>query len=345
LRTKLRKLTIIGSLAAFAVVTVPALSATKPKPKAKPSTTNKATLGTTQLAGENAKLGVTYTLGKANPINITLDKVEYTLEPVLFGKVPIWPKKNEKIMLVHYTLHNPNHRDFGLAWSTLDINAVDSNDKNWRYVQDLAVETTHDKAYMSLKPAQKTRVYTCILVPAEGQIPKLMFQSSDKLVLRYDLRGKATPLPATIADPSDTSGATCLEKITATMGEYYPMMGLHCKVESAAFSTSVISGRAPKKGWRYLVVTGTAKNNMPAGCRFVWSTFRPEVTDVDGGEVHWTGEALFAGRDDKINADMDPNQEMHFRYVFEIQQNVQPKSLSMSQGGSHEYIYDLSQVK
>lgn len=343
MKKKTNKFIIAVLLVAAVLLCIPAFSATKKK-VTKP-TTNKARLGTTQLDGNNAQIGTTYTLGKINPINITLNKVEYTLEPVFFGNDPIWPKKDEKIMVLHYTLHNPNRSDFGLAWNNIEINAVDSSDKNWRFHTNVAIEATHECANMALKPAQKTKVYACIVVPAKSEIPKVILQSSDRLVLRYDLRGKALPLPTPIADPADPSGATALQEVPAKIGEWYPCLGLHEKIDSIAFSTDPVNGEGPKKGCRYLVVKGTAKNNTFSNDRFVWSTFKPKVIDSDGANLEQKGEALYASRDENLNAEIGPGKELHFRYVFNAPEGASLKNLEFSQSGSHIFLYDLSQLQ
>lgn len=338
----MKKTTVAVLLAAIVAVGAPA-SAKKARPKASP--TNRARLGTTQLSGENALVGVTYTLGKANPINITLDKAEYSVEPVIFGRTAVWPKKNEKALVLHYTLHNPNRQDFRLTWSTLRIIAVDPKDRNWSAEQNLGMEATHEKCQMSLKPAQKTRVYACILVPAQGVIPKVIFQSGDDLVLRYDLRGKVKPLPAPIADPADPSGATAHEVVPARMGAFYPMMGLHARIDSAAFTDESVNGRPPKAGNRYLAIIGTARNNVPGSARVHRTTFKPSVIDAVGGQIRWNGEMYYASRDEKIDASLSQNEEVRFKYVFEIPQGAQPRSFVISQAVGREYSYDLSGVQ
>lgn len=316
----------------------------------KTTTTSKAVpqrtvLGTTQLNGDQAQLGVTYTLGKRDPINVTLDKVEYTIEPVKLGKTVVVPKADQKLVVLHYTLHNCNAATRSLRWSTLEINAVDSNDTNWRFVQDVAMESTSERCNMDLKPAQKTKVYTVIAVPAKGEIPKLMFQSSDKLVLRYDIRGKATKLPAPIADPADPTGATALERVPAQMGVYYPIRELHGKIDSAEFSTEPFQDKAPKKGYRYLIIKGTAKNNLVDKRSFTWSTFKPKVVDADGGVIRWGEETYYGSRDEKIRGDIEPGQELRFRWVLDVPENVQLQDVSVVEGSGRAYVYDLSSVK
>jgi len=318
-------------------------AAKKPAPK---KTTKTVVLGTKQLDGNQAKLGVTYTLGKSSPINITLDKIEYTVEPLRFGSDVVSAKSDQKIMVLHYTLHNCMPINRSLGWSTLEITAVDSNDTNWRYATAVAMEATGEPCNMDLKPAQKTRVYTAILVPAKGEIPKLIFQSSDKLVLRYDIRGKALPLPAPIADPSDPTKATALEKVPAQMGTYYPMRELHGRIDSAEFSTEPFRDRAPGKGVRYLIIKGTVKNNLVSKRSMTWGTVTPKLMDSDGGEIHWASDTYYASRDDSINADIEPGSEVHFRWVFEVPDKVQLQSLEIKQTSDGRlFAYDLTQIK
>ena len=318
----------------------------KPKPKTPANPKNKATLGTHQMAGEDhALIGTTYTLGKANPINVTLDKVEYTVEPVRIGSSIFAPRADQKLMVLHYSLHNCVPRNYGISWGTLEITAVDANDTNWRYVTQIGIEDTLEQCNMSLKPGQKTKVYTCIVVPAKGEIPKLMLQSGDKLVLRYDLRGKLKPLPPPIADPADPTGATALEKVPAQMGVYYAYKEHFGEVDSVAFSTTPINGKAPPKNCRYLLVIGKGKNPHPAKFRYSWGTFAPKLQDVDGGTVSWGDTVLFASRDDTLNAEVEQGQEIGFRILYIVKNGVQLKSLSMSEGGGRQYVYDVSSVK
>ncbi|MHB0998917.1 MAG: hypothetical protein ACYC27_06695 [Armatimonadota bacterium] len=326
-------------LTAVVLSAVPAVSAVKKAPP------KRVVKGTTQLKGDQAKLGVTYTLGKRDPINVTLDRAEYSVEPVRFGNGYVYPNSDQKMLVLHYTLHNPNSKNRGLSWNTIEITAVDANDKNWRFATNTAIEGTGEKCVMSLKPAQKTKIYTCIIVPAKGEIPKVIFEAPDKLVLRYDLRGKVKPLPAPIADPSDPSGATALEKVPAEMGVFYPMKSLQFKIESAQFSTASLAGAAPRKGFRYLIVTAAAKNPMINKDGMRWSTFTPKLTDIDNAEIRWDGQTYYGSRDDSVNSDIEPGQELRFRHIFKVPENVQLKELAVSQSGSRSYVYDMSEVK
>lgn len=72
-------------LVAILALTSVAVSATKKKPAPK-----RVVLGTTQSKGtDNCKIGLTYTLDKSNPINVTINSVEYSVDPIAIGNTPV----------------------------------------------------------------------------------------------------------------------------------------------------------------------------------------------------------------------------------------------------------------
>ncbi len=311
------------------------------------TSTNQAKVGTTQLSGpDNAQIGTTYTLGKANPINIKVESIEYTVAPVLIGTGLIIPKAEEKLMVVRYTLHNPQKRDFSVMWHTVKFTVVDKDDKNWEYIKNFAKAPKGEAGAVTLKPAQKASFYTVVIVPAAGELPKLIAESGDKLVLRYQLKGKVKPLTAPIADPADKSGATALTDVPAKIGDYYPLGNYSVKLESATLGDAAINGRAPKAGSKYLTVILTARNDAPAKQNMVWHTFTPKLTDADGLEVKWNGLMMLASRDQPIGSqNIEPKQEVKIRYYFEVPNDLGLKSFSVCERHGHRFVYDASSVK
>jgi hypothetical protein len=172
-----------------------------------------------------------------------------------------------------------------------------------------------------------------------------MFQSSDKLVLRYQLTGKVKPIPAPVADPSDPSGATALDKVPVQMGTFYTVKTLAAKIDSAEFFNGAINNRQARKGSRYLAIQGTLKNDLIVPQSVGWSTVRPKLMDYDGGEIRWNGSPLYASRDDTLNTKLEPGKEVRFRWFFEVPQAASLASLSVTQSGGREYIYDLTSVQ
>lgn len=312
---------------------------------AKVTSTNKAKLGTTQLSGENAQIGTTYTLGKTNPINVTVNSIAYTVEQVSIGDNVYMPKGNEKLMVVTFTMHNPQKSDLGVFWNTLKFSVVDSNNTNWSYCSQVGIDETKQNAAMFLKPGQKAKFYTVIVVPAAGEIPKLIIESSDRLVLRYQLHGKVKALPAPIADPNDKTGASALQEVPAKMGDYYPTAEFDVKIESAAYCDDPIMNRSPQKGKRYMVFKGTAKNESKGQRFFGWNRFIPVLTDADGGSVNWNQVVLYASRDEAISTQVKPGNEIRFRYYFEVPEDLDLQTLSLTEQSSRAYSYDVSRVQ
>jgi hypothetical protein len=319
----------------------PSWAATPPNPK------NKATVGTTQLGGQNnAQIGTTYTLGKANPINITMDSIEYTVAPVAIGTTMVLPKADEKLMILRYTLHNPNKRDFSIMWHTVKFTAVDMDDKNWEYIKSFAKAPKGEAGAVTLKPAQKASFYTVLIVPAAGEIPKLIAESGDRLVLRYQLKAKVKPLPAPIADPADKSGATALTDVPAVVGDYYPLGNYSVKLDSATLGDAPINGKAPKSGSKYLTLILAARNDSPTKQGMVWHTFTPKLMDEDGLEVKWNGTMLLASRDEPIGSrNIEPKQEVRIRHYFEVPSDLKLKTCAICERGGRRFVYDISAVQ
>lgn len=326
----------------FVSSVIPVMSAAKKKNVKK--LPNAVVVGTKLPNGNHAKLGVTYVLGNRDPINVTLNKLQYSVEPIRFGNSIITPKSNEKLLVIHYTLQNCVSSVRYVNWSSMNIFAVDSSNVNWRYVQDVAVESTHAIGRAYLKPGQKIMLYTAILVPAQGEIPKLVFQALDKQALIYDIQKKAAPLPDYIADPRDFTKTSALELVPAQMGQYYPFGELHARIDGAVFSTAPFRNQAPKEGYRYLVVKGTAKNVLFKKHSFDWSTLKPALVGANGLGIPWGEEVFYVNKDLDLKTEINPSKELQFRWVFSVPDTQEVRSISVSEGSGRTFIYNLNQI-
>ncbi|MFD1734091.1 hypothetical protein ACFSC4_27090 [Deinococcus malanensis] len=131
-------------------------------------------LGTTQLDGQNARLGQTFTVGKQQPINITLLSAAYSTSRVMLGTQMVVPKPNEKLLVLRFTAHNPTKSDTSLYG--LRFTAVDAKDVNHVSESAFVRAGTSEEFRASLKPAQKVEVVSVVRVPASGVVPKLIAQ-------------------------------------------------------------------------------------------------------------------------------------------------------------------------
>ncbi|MFD1732267.1 hypothetical protein ACFSC4_16195 [Deinococcus malanensis] len=181
------------------------------------------------------------------------------------------PKADQKLLILHYTVHNPQKREVRYHWSDLSFTAVDAQDRNHNFVQAVARDGTRDALTMRLKPAQKVDVVTAVLVPAAGPVPKLIVsRESGAPVLRYDLRGKVTALPAPFADPADPYGASARAQVSAHAATFLPMGWLDIRLDEVKFTTEPLNGQAPATGKRYLTAVFTLKNHGPRETRYHW---------------------------------------------------------------------------
>jgi len=318
--------------------------AAKPKPQ-KPTSTHHETVGTQQLNGEYGKIGDTYTLGKTHPWNTSLKSAEYTIDPVYFGDRTVWPTEDEKLLLLHFTVHNPQNVLALMRRDMINITAIDSNDKNWNKENCLASEEKRQEVAQDFKPAQKMNVYAVVRVPNAGEIPKLMltnFFDKDS-VIRYDLRGKVKGLPAPYADPSDSSGATVPSVIPAKMGEYYPSGVFALKLEGISYTTDPIGDSRPGNG-QFMIATMSVKALTYTKSLLRHDMFEFKVLDSDGSDIKYSYILLKASSDNKISQELDFGQEVKCRFIFKADKGVTVKSFrfaSACQGKGKPYLYTI----
>lgn len=326
----------------------------KPKPKAKPkaSATNHATLGTTQLKGEYADIGSTYTLGKDDPRNMTLKSAEYSVEQLVIGDYIYYPRANEKLLVLRFNVHNPRQQEAFTRYDTWSITAVDAKGENHEHIQDAGVVTATETGHISktgfsmqMKPAQKVDVITAIVVPAAGEVGKVIFKSQDNLVLRYLLSGKVKPLAAPFADPADPTGTTALPKVTGKVGEYCPINEFSFKFEGASFSDKPYKGQELGEGNRNLFIAATIKNAAPTKQFFRYDSLQSALKDADGADLEWRQEMLLASRDASVELTFEPGQELRVRIPFEVPKDVSLTKYTITKEDSRVYEFDVSGAK
>lgn len=309
-------------------------------------------LGTTQLPGDFGKLGTTYTIGKSYPINFTLKSVDYSVVPLTIGQNTWVPKATEKRLVLHYTIHNPMPTEQRYYWADLQFTAVDAKDTNHTYIQTVAREGDREPLSINLKPAQKLDVTASIIVPAEGVVPKLIVERERGApVIRYDLRGKVTPLESGFADPADTTGATALKEVAAQAGIFYPTGDFDMRLDEIAYVNGPLIKREPGEGKRYLTAIFTIKNRTASQKRYVWSDFLPDLCDADGEKSTYTQALLKASRDETTDGELAPGEEARIRFFFPLPANVAGKTLRLAEGkeidarAARVFAFDLTAVK
>ena len=312
------------------------ISTTPPAPKP-------AAPGTIQLAGDNGQLGTVYSIVKSSPLYFILKSAAFTTTQVQIGDTVYVPKADEKLLLLNFSIQNPQKTEQFVRFDSLRFTAVDAMNVNHEYVQSWGDAESHNQAALTLKPAQKIDVYTVIIVPAKGTVPKLMILppgDNDGPILRYDLRGKIAGLPAPIADPADATGATALETVPAAVGAAYPYANFDITVEGFSYSDKPIADEELEEGQRYLFVTLLMKNKAAAESFLRWDTVTPLVTDGDGAELNYKN-MFFATGNREISQNVKAGQEMRVRLCVEVPAGSTPTKLALKEEESRTYEFEI----
>jgi hypothetical protein len=316
----------------------------KPKPKTatktvvKPKAPQQNILGMVPMSGVEGKIGQTYTVGGDSPLNFTLDSAEYTLERINIGETATAPNKDEKLLVLRYTVHNPNKVERQYDWATLNFTAVDAMNENREYIQAAGSKQSGQDLSTHLKPAQKVEAYTAIKVPAKGVIPKLIVKPSDGGgVIRYDLR----TVVKTLVAPFTENGTTALEEINAQRDTYYPLTDLDVKLIGTSYANK-LGDVEREEEQRFFVATVSMRNGTTTDKNYDWATITPQLFDVDGEEVAWPQAMLKTTRNETADGTLKPGAEYTVRYYFMLPKNVNAKTLKLQEGESHIYSFDVS---
>lgn len=300
--------------------------------------------GEGQLAGGEGRLGQAYAIGQRSPLNFTLRSAAYSVRPVALGPNTIAPNADEKLLVLRYRVQNPQKGDVTYYWGDLKFTAVDAQDGNHTLNFNVAREGTTEHLQITLKPAQAVDVVAVLKVPANAVVPKLLVERGGESapILRYDLRGQVTPLPAPFAEPAGR-GEVAREVVPGAIGTFYPMLTFDFRVESAAYAASV-DGRAATTGRRFLVVTASLRNPLNRPLDYYWGTVAPELR-ADGGVLEWNRQLLRAGGPESASGQLRAGDEVRVRYVFEVGAGEAPRSLTFKEGAGRAYTFDLSGVR
>ncbi len=348
-------LALSGSIAAHAQSAKPAPK--KPVVPAKPAIKPAASkadqaivLGTTQMEGDFGKFGTTYTIGKSEPINFTLQSAEYSIVPFVMGEETWVPKADQKLLILHYTVHNPMPKEQRYSWNGVKFTAVDAKDNNSEMLRSVGRDGTTEVLDLRLKPAQKINVVAAILVPAKDIVPKLIVSREEGApVIRYDLHDKVKALPAEVADSADPTGATVKNEIPAQPGTVYAMGAFYTRLDEVAYVSGALNGHAPGANKRFLTGVFTIKNRTNLKQRYYWGDFIAVVRDANGDRSDYTESLLKAGANERAEGHLMPGEEVRVRFFGAVPSDVAAKTLllreckEVQKSESRPFAFDVSQ--
>lgn len=301
-----------------------------------------------------AHIGDTVTIDtQPGSLKLTVDKLEFAAGRVMLGDTHSeLPTESEKLLIVHYTLENPNASAVPVSGKTVRFTALDEFRKPH---EDVPLTATEDGDSLDgpLAPGAKVDAIKVIHVPGHGPLAALLVDPglADATPLHVEVTGQIAKLPAPYADPQDPTGYTVLPTIAAKMGDSYPVGDCDLTLEKAEYSDDSLlnySGETPPDSEHvYAVFTFDVVCRNPSGESFGLESFNPELTTADGVQTDPANAPLLNGTLDlALDPELPFDDDRHFRVYFVISTHAAMGSLTVRSGEhGHSYVYDLSDVQ
>ena len=185
------------------------------------------------------------------------------MTPVRTGEEVAAPLAAEKLLVVHYTLKNPNPEAITVSWGFLTFTAIGREGAESEPSDLILMEKTGEAVDAVLRPDQTLDACTILTVPAKGGIETLVIDGDDGSSLKIGIGSAVKPLPAAVADPADPSGFTALAEVAVPMETSCPLGNFGVLVEKAQYTAGPIIKTMPGKGARFLVVALAVSNGTP----------------------------------------------------------------------------------
>jgi hypothetical protein len=324
----------------------------KPATAAQKKPTKPPVLGTTQMAGDQAVVGVEYTVGKSDPMNIKITKVEYRADRMYASDFFREPDKAHKLLHIAYTLHNPKPVEAYVSSDTFHFTVVDLTGENHVETTGASRPETGEGLSMPLKPGQKVNAYALMTVPAKGDIEKLIVEVGDGRVLRYALTGKIKPLDAAWADPSDKSGCTPRTELPGKVGVTLPLFltepnhqdAFDVTVDGISTVTTSLTDDELPEGTHNIVVAMRVKNaSRDGGKLFRFDSVLAELQMEDGSTVEARQRLVHATANRDVDFKLAKDAEVKFRIHFEVPTDSKAKTLVLRgpNAAGRSYVFPL----
>jgi type VI secretion system secreted protein Hcp len=299
-----------------------------------PTTT---TAGAGAIPGYGCVPGTTYKLGPdKTALSLTVKSAEYSPGHVKVANGTDWAARDEKLLVVHYTLGNPNTATLRVNTVSLDWTATNVNGIT-RLQDDVIVEGTNSGLNQDLLPAQSVDCYAIFHVPAEGAVTKLFARLHADTVspdARYDMAGKITALPAPYANPKDLTGATLLAEVPGKIGGTYVLGGYDVQVVAVEKADTVMGVKAAT-GKIFQLATLEYTNWTGAAL-----SIRPvtELRDEDGTVYTDEYGTISALAMRKVDVQAKPGEPVRVRVAYLVPAAVPMKSLTLRNGNERPVV-------
>lgn len=313
------------------------------------------TMGTADEIGNppvpDGKLGTLYTIRNEHPLLINMEKLGYTTAQVVMGDRYYVPTGEEKMMMLHFSIKNPNNENVNVRWDSLKFIAIDAAENNYEGAGDWGNALDSKIIDTEMLPGQKLECIAVIKLKAKGPAVKLLVIPPDNSpTLGFPLlddKGAVNPvnpvtaLSAPIADPKDKTGTTALTIVPGQFNAAYPYKLFEVTVEKCEYSTATLERAPLRSGDSYLVYTLLIKNKVSRDANIRFDTFNAILSGLEGEEFPLGGELLAPTSNRKIDVVVKPGVETRVRMYFKVAKGTTPKVLTLQEDDSRSYTFTV----
>ena len=281
------------------------------------------------------QFGQTYPL--RDSVALTLKSAKYTVVRVNIGAASYFPQAGEKLLVLHFSVQNSTKDTLSFDAGTIPFSVVDAAGVTHKSVQDVGVDATHQTAEFDLKPGEvKDDLYTAIITSSTGADKTLIVEAGREGIeeesLRCSLPGKVQPLDAPKSVPADG-------------GIFYPLALLNARLDLTAYTSLPLGGSLPDDGQRYFTATFTIQNKSAGKHGVSGMNFVPILRDMQGKTIEYNQTILKPAEDVSGDAVLSADAETSIRFFWALPKEIRAKSLSLAEGQSRAYLFDVSSTK
>ena len=281
---------------------------------------------------------------------LTLKSAKYTVERVNIGDACYFPQADEKLLVLRFRVENPGKDMLTFDGNSIPFSVMDAAGVSHESVQDVGLEPAQETAEFELKPGEaQDDLYTVLVTSGTGSDTALVVETGREGIkedaVRCLLFGKVQPLSAPFTSPLDRSGATALRRVSARRGIFYPMALLDARLDSAAYTSQPLGGSPPDAGQRYLTATFTIQNKSPGRLGISGVNFTPVLRDAQGQTWEYNQSIYQPATDVPADTLLAPDAKTDIRFFWSLPTATRPQTLSLTEGESRAYVFDVSGVK
>ena len=273
-------------------------------------------------------------IGSHTPMDVTVKFLNYSAERFQVGSRYYRPGRDEKFLIMHYSIKNADVNDMHVNAVSIDWQAIDSNgtshEANW-----VCVDRIMQTLDQNLHTGQVVDCYTCFTIPAKSTASILtMAAHGETSDAWYDLevdnsgKPKVVPIPSPYADPADSTGATPLMVVPGAMKTVYMVGDYDIKVMSLMKTTQKISDWELPNDQEYAIVS-VSLTSFAEGA-YIYSANDLLLKDSTGQTYERSG-IVDSYTQRTIEVKPQPGETVSCRIVYRIPKGLNLKSLLMNE--------------